>query len=46
MQNTAAEAERLKGVTISEDYFAKLPFVIMRPVFAAPSRGLGENTPQ
>ncbi len=46
MQNTAAEEESLKGVTISEDCFAKLQFVIMRPVFGAPSRGLGENTPQ
>jgi hypothetical protein len=35
MQNTAAEEESLKGVTISEDCFAKLQFVIMRPVFGA-----------
>jgi hypothetical protein len=31
MQNTAAEEERLKGVTLSEDCFAKLQFLIMRP---------------
>jgi hypothetical protein len=35
MQNTAAEEESLKGVTISEDCFAKLQFVIMRSVFGA-----------
>jgi hypothetical protein len=35
MQNTAAEEESLKGVTISEDCFAKLQFVIMRPVLGA-----------
>ena len=35
MQNIAAEEESLKGVTISDDCFAKLQFVIMRPVFYA-----------
>jgi hypothetical protein len=28
MQNTAAEEESLKGVTVSDDCFAKLQFVI------------------
>jgi hypothetical protein len=35
MQNTAAEEESLKGITISDDCFAKLQSVIMRPVFGA-----------
>ena len=44
MQNTAAEEESLKGVTISDDCFAKLKFVIMTSLWRQ-SWDLGENTP-
>jgi hypothetical protein len=45
MQNTAAEEESLKGVTISDDCFAKLKFVIYETSLWRQSWDLGENTP-